>query len=127
MSLAGPEVLDGRELTNELSLGEREPLLRTKLCVPPIQSNRVTRPRLFEQIHRGLDKALILISAPAGYGKTTLVSSWLRETGVPSTWLSLDEDDNDPIRFLQYFIRIMRWKPPRFSGWRKTHCLLSAV
>ena len=108
MSLAGPEVLDGRELTYELSLGEREPLLRTKLCVPPIQSNRVTRPRLFEQINRGLDKALILISAPAGYGKTTLVSSWLRETGVPSTWLSLDEDDNDPIRFLQYFITALQ-------------------
>jgi LuxR family maltose regulon positive regulatory protein len=82
----------------------REQLLRTKLFIPPIRSNRVPRPRLMEQVNRGLDKAIILVSAPAGYGKTTLVSSWLRETGIPSAWLSLDEGDNDPIQFLQYFI-----------------------
>jgi LuxR family maltose regulon positive regulatory protein len=68
----------------------------------------VARLRLFEQINDGLDKALILISAPAGYGKTTLVSSWLRETGVASAWLSLDESDNDPIRFLQYFLAALQ-------------------
>ncbi len=52
----------------------------------------------------GLDRALILVSAPAGYGKTTLVSSWLKETQIPSAWLSLDGGDNDPIRFLQYLL-----------------------
>ena len=48
------------------------------------------------------------MSAPAGYGKTTLVSSWLRETDIPSAWLSLDEGDNDPVRFLQYFITALQ-------------------
>ena len=51
-----------------------------------------------------MDRALILVSAPAGYGKTTLISSWLKERQIPSAWLSLDGGDNDPIRFLQYLI-----------------------
>ena len=51
-----------------------------------------------------MDRALILVSAPAGYGKTTLVSSWLKEKKIPSAWLSLDGGDNDPIRFLQYLL-----------------------
>ncbi len=77
-------------------------LLRTKLFVPVVRSTQVDRPRLVEKLNTGLDKALILVSAPAGYGKTTLVSSWLREIGIPSAWLSLDEEDNEPRRFLQY-------------------------
>ena len=93
----------------EIERGEQsEPLLRTKLFVPPVRLDRVNRPRLFERMNSGLDKALILISAPAGYGKTTLVSSWLHEIEVPSAWISLDEGDNDPIRFLQYFIRALQ-------------------
>jgi LuxR family maltose regulon positive regulatory protein len=108
MSPAGSVILEGGEPTNNLSPVEKDPLLRTKLFIPPVQSIRVARPRLFEQINRGLDKSLILITAPAGYGKTTLVSSWLRETKISSTWLSLDEDDNDPIRFLQYFITALQ-------------------
>jgi len=79
-------------------------MLKTKLFTPPVRANCIVRPRLTEQINRGLDKALVLISAPAGYGKTTLVSSWLREINAPSAWLSLEEGDNDPIRFLQYLI-----------------------
>ncbi len=75
-------------------------LLRTKLFVPIARSTQVNRSRLFEKLNTGLDKALILVSAPAGYGKTTLVSSWLREIGIPFAWLSLDEDDNEPRRCL---------------------------
>ena len=108
MLAAGPEISDVDEQKNPASLGQRELLLKTKLFIPPFQSNRVKRPRLSEQIQRSLDKALILVSAPAGYGKTTLVSSWLKESGIPSTWLSLDEDDNDPIRFLQYFLTALQ-------------------
>ena len=108
MARSEPEVMEGGEQTNQPPLEQREPLLRTKLFVPPIRANRVSRPRLIEQINNGLDKALILISAPAGYGKTTLVSSWLHETEVPSAWLSLDEGDNDPIRFLQNFIAALQ-------------------
>ena len=83
-------------------------MLRTKLFVPPVRHDLVNRRRLVEQLDRGLDKALILVSAPAGYGKTTLVSSWLHETGLASAWLSLDEGDNDPIRFLQYLITALQ-------------------
>ena len=72
--------------------------------LPPVRSNQIARPRLIELLNAGLDKALILVSAPAGYGKTTLLSSWLRQTRISSAWLSLDKRDNDPIRFLQYFL-----------------------
>jgi LuxR family maltose regulon positive regulatory protein len=81
-----------------------EPLLRTKLFAPSTFSNTITRPRLLDRLNTSLEKALILVAAPAGYGKTTLVSNWLKETGILSAWLSLDENDNDPVLFLQYFI-----------------------
>ncbi len=79
-------------------------LLRTKLYIPPTRPDQIARPRLVDQINVGLDKSLILVSAPAGYGKTTLVSNWLSERKVPSAWLSLDAGDNDPVRFLQYLL-----------------------
>src|SRR5512136_3471353 len=94
-----PEVLDN----SQLPLEQKESLLRTKLFIPPNRSSQVPRPRLLEQLNGGLDKALILVSAPAGYGKTSLVSGWLRGLPTASAWLSLDEGDNDPARFLQYF------------------------
>jgi len=86
------------------------PLLTTKLHIPLPRPTLVPRPRLIEKLDAGLHAAckLILISAPAGYGKTTLVSSWLRETNVSSVWLSLDEGDDDPIRFLQYLIAALQ-------------------
>lgn len=87
---------------------EQKSLLETKLFIPPIRLKQVDRPRLIELVNQGMDKALILVSAPAGYGKTTLISGWLRETRVPSAWLSLDEGDNDPIRFLQYSITALQ-------------------
>ncbi|HZU86536.1 MAG TPA: LuxR C-terminal-related transcriptional regulator, partial [Anaerolineaceae bacterium] len=84
--------------------------------IPPIRSKQIVRPRLFDLIHTGLDRALILVSAPAGYGKTTLVSSWLKEEQVPSAWLSLDGGDNDPIRFLQYLIAALLPMAPGIEG-----------
>jgi LuxR family transcriptional regulator, maltose regulon positive regulatory protein len=89
---------------DQLSLEQSKHLLRTKLYVPPIRSNQIARPSLSDLINGGLDRSLILVSAPAGYGKTTLVSSWLKESQIPSAWLSLDDGDNDPIRFLQYLL-----------------------
>ncbi len=91
-------------------------LLRTKLFIPPLRAKLVGRPRLTEKLNAGIDKALILVSAPAGYGKTTLVSGWLRETGIASTWLSLDEDDNEPRRFLQYLITAIQKIVPTVPG-----------
>ena len=82
-------------------------LLQTKLTVPPVRTELVSRPRLVEQFNRGLSRPLTLICAPAGFGKTTLLSEWLdSETGsdIPLAWVSLDEDDNDPGRFLTYII-----------------------
>lgn len=104
MSKSGSSLTSGEIENAALSLEQNKHLLKTKFYVPPIRSKQIARPRLSELIHGGLDRALILVSAPAGYGKTTLVSNWLKETKIPSAWLSLDGGDNDPIRFLQYLL-----------------------
>ena len=94
----------GENENDQLSLEQGKHLLKTKFYVPSIRSNQIARPRLSDLINVGMNHALILVSAPAGYGKTTLVSSWLKEKEIPSAWLSLDGGDNDPIRFLQYLL-----------------------
>jgi LuxR family transcriptional regulator, maltose regulon positive regulatory protein len=104
MSKASSDSTPAEQETSVQSLEQRESLLRTKLFIPPNRSSQVPRSHLLEQLNRGLDKALTLVSAPAGYGKTSLVSSWLRGLPTASVWLSLDEGDNDPARFLQYFV-----------------------
>jgi LuxR family maltose regulon positive regulatory protein len=81
---------------------QQEPVLRTKLFVPPVRSKRVARPGLIDQINGGLDKALVLVSAPAGFGKTSLLIEWTAQAQLPVAWLSLDAVDNDPHRFLNY-------------------------
>ncbi len=83
-------------------------LLSTKLYIPLSREALVARPRLTAILSNALMKGFTLVSAPAGYGKTTLVSSWLRETGIPSAWLSLEESDNDPVRFLQYLLTALQ-------------------
>ena len=108
MSQTGSGSAPQERESDQLSPEQSEPLLRTKLFVPSVRSNQITRPRLIELLNGGLDKALILVSAPAGYGKTTLLSSWLRETRISSAWLSLDKRDNDPVRFLQYFLSALQ-------------------
>jgi LuxR family maltose regulon positive regulatory protein len=77
-------------------------LLRTKLFIPQTRGNLVPRPRLVELLNTELDKKLTLIAAPAGFGKTTLVVEWLKQIDLPAAWLSLDEADNDLLRFLAY-------------------------
>ncbi len=84
------------------------PILATKLFIPPPRSKIVLRPRLIERLNKGLHHKLILISAPAGFGKTTLVSQWISERDRPAAWLSLDEGDNDLAQFLRYFIAALR-------------------
>ena len=74
------------------------PLLTTKLYVPPRRPNVVLRSRLIERLNAGLHRKLTLISAPAGFGKTTLLSEWVAECERPVAWLSLDDGDNDPAR-----------------------------
>jgi LuxR family transcriptional regulator, maltose regulon positive regulatory protein len=94
----------GETEKDQTSMAQSRHLLRTKFFVPPIRSSQIARPRLSDLLDSSLDRALILVSAPAGYGKTTLVSSWLKEKRIPAAWLSLDDGDNDPIRFLQYLV-----------------------
>ena len=87
-------------------------LLSTKLFVPPARPERVFRPRLIERLNEGLHRKLTLISAPAGFGKTTLVSEWLAGCERPAAWLSLDESDNDPARFLAYLVAALQTIAP---------------
>jgi LuxR family maltose regulon positive regulatory protein len=84
------------------------PLLQTKFYVPAIRNDFVARPRLIERLNRGLHGKLTLISAPACFGKTTLLSDWLGQIDRPFSWLSLDENDNDPTRFLTYFVAALQ-------------------
>src|SRR5437016_8893490 len=84
------------------------PILATKLYIPPLRPHVVSRPRLLERLNEGLHRNLILISAPAGFGKTTLVSEWVVGCQRPAAWLSLDEGDNDPTRFLTYLVAALQ-------------------
>jgi LuxR family maltose regulon positive regulatory protein len=84
------------------------PLLTTKLYVPPVRAKLVPRPRLTKKLDAGLDQKLTLVSAAAGFGKTTLVAEWLREVERPTTWLSLDEGDNDTGQFVTYLIAALQ-------------------
>jgi len=86
------------------------PILATKLYIPPPRAKIVLRPRLIERMNEGLHsgRKLTLISASAGFGKTTLVSEWIASCGRPVAWLSLDEGDNDPTRFLTYLIAALQ-------------------
>jgi LuxR family transcriptional regulator, maltose regulon positive regulatory protein len=82
-------------------------LLHTKLTIPPARADRVPRLRLIQQLGASLESPLTLICAPAGFGKTSLITDWYEQPdapGLPLAWLSLDEDDNDPTRFLMYLI-----------------------
>lgn len=84
------------------------PVLATKLYVPPSQPGVVPRPRLTKRLNEGLHRKLTLISASAGSGKTTLVSEWVAGVERPAAWLSLDEGDNDPTRFLTYLVAALQ-------------------
>jgi LuxR family maltose regulon positive regulatory protein len=84
------------------------PILATKLYIPPPRPNVVSRPRLLERLNEGLHRKLTLISAPAGFGKTTLVSEWIEGIERPTAWLSLDEGENDPARFLAYLVAALQ-------------------
>ncbi|HSK98756.1 MAG TPA: LuxR C-terminal-related transcriptional regulator [Rubrobacteraceae bacterium] len=81
-----------------------DPLLTTKLYVPPVQPNLVSRSRLAERVNEGMGGRLTLISAPAGFGKTTLLGEWALQSPLPMAWVWLDEGDNDLGRFLTYVV-----------------------
>ena len=93
------------------------PILATKLYVPPPRAKIVLRPRLIERLNEGLfsGRKLTLISASAGFGKTTLVSEWIASCGQLVAWLSLDEGDNDPTRFLTYLVAALQTIAPNIG------------
>lgn len=83
-------------------------LLTTKLFIPPARADLVLRPRLTDRLNEGVKRQLTLISAPAGFGKTTLLGEWIPTSERCVTWVSLDKNDNDPIRFWNYVVAALQ-------------------
>lgn len=86
------------------NLRDLTPLIQTKLHRPPLPVDLVPRPRLIEWLNQHQRRPLTLVSAPAGYGKSTLISCWLESVDCPNAWVSLDEHDNELMSFLLYFL-----------------------
>ena len=83
---------------------ERDVLLATKLHVPGPRPGFVARPRLARALGEGLARGLVVVCAPAGFGKTALLADWVRSGDHRVAWLSLDAADNDPVRFWRHVI-----------------------
>ncbi len=88
----------------EAATSERDVLLATKLNVPGLRPDLVPRPRLAKRLDEGRGRGLVLVCAPAGYGKTVLLAGWVRSDRHPVAWLSLDAGDNDPARFWRHLV-----------------------
>lgn len=91
-------------------------LIPTKLSVPLVRTDLVPRLRLLARLHEGVEKKFTLVSGPAGAGKTTLVAAWLSQLERVAAWLTLDSDDNEPGRFLNYLAAAVQgagfdWRP----------------
>jgi LuxR family maltose regulon positive regulatory protein len=106
------EDLESRLTAGEQASGEATPMLATKLQPPVLRPGSVIRPRLLERLNRANNYKLTLLSAPPGFGKTTLAVQWLKSSQTPFSWISLDPQDNDPARFWRYFIQALEnFKP----------------
>ena len=105
------------------------PILKTKLYIPPLRPELVVRDRLIERLKAGIRTSkLTLVSTPAGFGKTTLLSEWIQGAAPPSAvtasqsirphaaWVSLDDGDNDPVRFWTYVLTALRTIPSLLEG-----------
>jgi LuxR family maltose regulon positive regulatory protein len=98
------------------------PIMATKLFIPSIRSKIVHRPKLIQRLNEGLPGKLTLISASAGFGKTTLISQWISGCKQPAAWLSLDREHKDPSCFLTYFISALQ---TIFKDMERTYCFAS--
>ncbi len=99
-------------------------ILRTKIHIPRLRPQLVVRQRLLDRLQNGLWCRLTLVSAQAGFGKTTLLSDWALKAGLPVAWITLDEDDNIPDRFLRYLHAAIQAALPGFGG--TTSAMLAA-
>jgi len=111
------------EAPDEWAAGKAAAILRTKLRRPPVEENHVLRPHLVERLDQHRRRPLTLVSAPAGYGKSFLISTWLESCDTSGAWLSLDENDNDLRTFTAYFIAAVETVFP--GACRKTQALLN--
>ena len=92
------------------------PLLATRLHRPLPRAHLVRRPQLAERLTQGVMGPLTLVSAPAGFGKTTLLAQWLAESAMPVVWLALEPGDNEPVRFLSYLIAALQTLDPHLGA-----------
>lgn len=83
-------------------------LLQTKLFAPPTRPEYIPRPRLFDYLDRGFQRKMTLLSAPAGFGKTSVLAGWIHQNHIPVGWLSIDEEENELRHFIAYFISAAR-------------------
>ena len=99
----------------EAGTSERDVLLATKLNVPGLRPDLVPRPRLAQRLDQGRGRGLVLVCAPAGYGKTVLLAEWVRRGRHRVAWLSLDAGDNDPARFWRHMVAALDRVRPGIS------------
>ncbi|UCH10166.1 MAG: LuxR family transcriptional regulator [Fidelibacterota bacterium] len=90
------------------SVAVPSPILATKLFVPPLRPELIHRRQLISRLEEGMNRRMILVSAPPGSGKTTLLSEWIHGNHKSVAWLSLDQEDNDPTRFVSYVIAALQ-------------------
>ena len=98
-----------------IAASQRDVLLATKLHIPASRPDLVLRPRLTERLDEGLARGLVLVCAPAGYGKSVLLADWAWRHERPAAWLSLDERDNDPARFWRHLVAALDRARPGIS------------
>lgn len=91
------------------------PILTTKLYIPRPRARVVLRPRLHAQLNATPHRKLTLVSAPAGFGKTTLLADWCNQQSAPIAWLSLEENDSTPARFLAYLVAALQTLAPQIG------------
>jgi ATP/maltotriose-dependent transcriptional regulator MalT len=109
------EDVTGGTLLPALAGGWNDQGFATKLRVPHLRTQLVRRPNLLSLLQQGMDATLVLVSAPAGFGKTTVLAQWLVESGMPAAWLSLEPEDNEPVRFLSAMIAALQQLHPQIG------------
>ncbi len=84
-------------------------LIKTKYCRPGVGHHLIQRKQILDQLSEACHYKLTLVTAPAGYGKSTAVLSWINHITLPAAWFSIDEGDNDPVRFWRYLVAAMNY------------------